>query len=94
MVQGVIYKSYQVLAQNILEMAIKDMFSCRQIDTISDYLSAIDLITNESLCGLYCDVLGIDYTLFRDRIITRLKMNPKYTHEEIFSVISEYKGAA
>jgi hypothetical protein len=91
MIQAAIYKSYQALVQSVLELALKDMFSNRQIDTVSDYLSAIDLITNEILCGSYCDILGIDYPLFRKRMIARLNMNPKYTREEIFSAISKYK---
>jgi hypothetical protein len=72
-------------------MAVKDLFSNRQIDAVSDYLSAIDLITNEKLCGLYCDILGIDYIMLRERILARLSMDPGYTHEEIFSAVSKYK---
>jgi hypothetical protein len=91
MIQATTYKSYQALAQSVLELALKDMFSNRQIDDISDYLSAIDLIINERLCGVYCDILGVDYSLFRERVITGLNMNPKYTREEIFSAISRYR---
>jgi hypothetical protein len=91
MIQGPIYKSYQALAQSVLEMALRDMFSSRQIDDVSSYLSAIDLIANENLCGCYCDILGVDYAVFRERIIARLNENPRYTREELCDAVSKYK---
>jgi hypothetical protein len=91
MTQKPICQSYQALAQSVLEMALKDMFSIRQLDDVSSYLSAIDLIANERLCGCYCDMVGVDYAVFRQRVIARLNENPRYTREELRDAVSKYK---
>jgi hypothetical protein len=74
-------------------MALKDMFLSRQADAIASYLSAIDLIANERLCGCYCDMLGVDYAVFRERVIARLHTSPRYTREELRDAVSYYKPA-
>jgi hypothetical protein len=82
---------YRSLAKAVIEEAIRDLFSMRNTDNIFGYISAIDFIADDYVCGLYCDVAEIDYGTLRGVIMNQLIMRPKYSQEELVVAISRYK---
>jgi hypothetical protein len=83
--------NYRTLAKAVITETLRELFSKRNTDTIAAYLSAVDFITDDYICGLFCDVAEIDYETLRKEVMGRLAIDPKFDRQELTAAISQYK---